>query len=272
MQLRSRALDTITHEDVQAMKGELRKPKDGKQRAPKTVNCILTVLKTMLRRAEKWGVIAKALDIELLKEVTPVVDFYDGEQYEVLVKGAQQEGPEPYLLVLLGGEAGLRLGEIIALEWADVDFKRSLLTIRHTVWRGQVCAPKGGKIAQVNMTERLAAALKAHRHLRGPRVLYRPDGRAPSVKVMKLWMGAAQRAAAMEETRKIHILRHTFCSRLAMLGATPKAIQELARHQSLTMTLRYMHLSPAARQNAIALLEPKKPGEGQEKPLTEKVN
>ena len=45
-----------------------------------------------------------------------------------------------------------------------------------------------------------------------------------------------------------HILRHTFCSHLAMRGAPVKAIQELAGHRDLATTLRYMHLSPAAKQ------------------------
>ena len=42
----------------------------------------------------------------------------------------------------------------------------------------------------------------------------------------------------------VHILRHTFCSHLAMRGAPARAIQELAGHSELGMTQRYMHLSP----------------------------
>jgi hypothetical protein len=47
----------------------------------------------------------------------------------------------------------------------------------------------------------------------------------------------------------------TFCSHLAMRGAPARAIQELAGHADLTMTQRYMHLSPAALDSAIRLLE-----------------
>jgi site-specific recombinase XerD len=53
----------------------------------------------------------------------------------------------------------------------------------------------------------------------------------------------------------VHILRHTFCSHLAMRGAPARAIQELAGHQDLETTQRYMHLSPAALEAAILLLE-----------------
>jgi site-specific recombinase XerD len=53
----------------------------------------------------------------------------------------------------------------------------------------------------------------------------------------------------------VHILRHTFCSHLVMHGAAGRAIQELLAHQDLTMTQRYMHLSPAALDGTIRLLE-----------------
>jgi integrase len=52
-----------------------------------------------------------------------------------------------------------------------------------------------------------------------------------------------------------HRLRHSFCSHLAMRGAAPRAIQELAGHADVTTTQRYMHLSPAAMESAIRLLE-----------------
>ena len=55
--------------------------------------------------------------------------------------------------------------------------------------------------------------------------------------------------------RRVHILRHTFCSHLSMRGAPPKAIQQLAGHADLTMTQRYMHRSPAALDAAIGLLD-----------------
>jgi site-specific recombinase XerD len=53
----------------------------------------------------------------------------------------------------------------------------------------------------------------------------------------------------------VHVLRHTFCSHLAMRGAPGRAIQELAGHGDLGTTQRYMHLSPAALDAAIRLLD-----------------
>ena len=60
----------------------------------------------------------------------------------------------------------------------------------------------------------------------------------------------------------MHVLRHTFCSHLAMRGAPARAIQELAGHQDLSTTQRYMHLSPAAIEGAIRLLDRPRRGVG----------
>jgi site-specific recombinase XerD len=64
----------------------------------------------------------------------------------------------------------------------------------------------------------------------------------------------AARAAKLRH-RGIHTLRHSFCSHLAMRGAPARAIQELAGHADLRTTQRYMHLSPAALESAIRLLD-----------------
>ena len=69
------------------------------------------------------------------------------------------------------------------------------------------------------------------------------------------------RSALAHWRRRAPNLRHTFCSHLAMRGAPARAIQELAGHQDLITTQRYMHLSAAAIEGAIRLLEqPTPPG------------
>jgi site-specific recombinase XerD len=82
----------------------------------------------------------------------------------------------------------------------------------------------------VPLTDALFAALRDHRHLRGEHVLFGNDGhRATSFFLRKL-LEAAQTRAGLQSTGGLHILRHSFCSHLAMRGAPAKAIQELAGH------------------------------------------
>src|SRR5258707_10215013 len=152
-------------------------------------------------------------------------------------------------------EVGLRRGEIIALRQFDVDHRRRQLRIEKSIVRGIEDVPKGGRGRIVPMTEALASVLAAHRHLRGERVLLQDDGEIVTPKIVRNWMMSAQRRAGLNPTGALHILRHTFCSHLAMRGAPAKAIQKLAGHQNLATTQRYMHVSPAAIDDAIRLLD-----------------
>jgi len=192
--------------------------------------------------------------MKLLPNPKKTMGFHDFEEYERLLTIAAERSPTAYLMVLLGGDAGLRLGEIVALEWSDVDLRARRLTVQRSDWCGQVTVPKGGRSRRVSMTQRLTSALKASRHLRSTRVLCLPDG-TPSTRdrVIKAIRGAQGEAGVPHAG--VHVLRHTFCSHLAMRGAPARAIQELAGHADLSTTQRYMHLSPAATEDAIRLLE-----------------
>ena len=79
------------------------------------------------------------------------------------------------------------------------------------------------------------------------------SGEPLSQKMVQLVMQRLARKANVKPG--VHILRHTFCSHLAMKGVPARAIQELAGHVDLSTTQRYMHLTPAAVEDAIRLLE-----------------
>jgi integrase len=141
----------------------------------------------------------------------------------------------------------------VALEWGDVDLHARRLTVQRSDWRGHVTVPKGGRARRLPMTQRLTSALKASRHRRSARVFCLLDG-APITRdrVIKAIRGA-QRVASLPQSG-VHILRHhAFCSHLAMKGAPAHAILEPAGHADLSTTERYMHLSPAATEDAISV-------------------
>ena len=166
---------------------------------------------------------------------------------------ARVKGWRTHLIVLLGGDAGLRAGETVALHWSDVDFTRRRLCVRHSDCRGSLTAPKNGRVRYVPLTERLLDTLREYRHLRGPRVLCKDDG-APLSR-QSAWTRVRHAVKLAGVPTGVHILRHTFCSHLAMQGAPSIAIQELAGHQEMSVTQRYMHLSPDVLGSSIQLLE-----------------
>lgn len=185
-------LAAIRGAEIAALKGRMADHK------PKTVNNILSVLSRALRCAVEWGDLLAMPKIGLLPVQEPVVAWYERHDYRRLVDAAAKLGTEHLVLVLLGGSAGLRRGEIRALKWSDIDFARKLIRVQRAIWRQSEGAPKGGRGRDIPMTDELAAALKAHRHMRGPRVLYSATSiDTVSNQTIRNWMGAAIRRAGL---------------------------------------------------------------------------
>jgi len=184
-----------------------------------------------------------------LKVTEPSMPFYDFEEYDRLREAARRVGARHELIVLLGGDAGLRCGEIRALRWTSIDFTRGLLTVERAYSLHDVLPPKGDRIRTVPMTQRLQAALVAMR-ARLPDTIHvlttnDEEDRPPNQVTIREWLHRAQRDANVL-LKGPHTLRHTFCSQLAMTGAHVMEIKTLAGHPELETTQRYMHLTPRA--------------------------
>jgi integrase len=271
-------LNEITDERVSELRSTLTKApgrKPGATLSKNRINNILWPLNSCLQLAVKWKVIAAmpcTIEIPAVNSEKP--EFYDFDDYARLCDGAAKAGSRELALVRLGGDAGLRRGEQIALRWSDCDFRRRQIHVEQAAWRltkaqaralgasseWKIGKPKSGKGRVIPMTDALHAALQAHRHLRGEYVLSLDDGSPAPGHVLRDWLESAQRRAGLTVLGAMHKLRHSFCSHLAMRGAPAKAIQELAGHSSLTITMRYMHLSAGALDSAIALLNSPSPG------------
>jgi integrase len=117
-------LDELGDEEIQRLKAALA------DKSNKTVNNILNTLNTMLSVAVQWGVLERMpAKIRLLKVTRKDAAFYDFDEYDRLVEAAAKIHLKVHLQVLLGGDAGLRPGEVRALHWTSVDFRRQQLTI-----------------------------------------------------------------------------------------------------------------------------------------------
>lgn len=219
--------------------------------SPKRINNILTVLHKLLATAHEWGELATLPRVKWLKTPKPAPRFLDFDEAARLIECA---APEWRCLITVAVRTGLRLGELRALRWCDVDLSRARLVIRQAAAERSVGTPKSGKPREVDLCDEAREALRAHRHLRGELVFCDESGAMLTRNSLKHPLWSACKRAGLERIGW-HVLRHTFASHLVMRGAPMRAVQELLGHADLKMTLRYAHLSPESRRDAVRLLD-----------------
>lgn len=252
--LGDRPLDQIGLEDYQRCKGVLKTQANGKPRGGKNVNAILAQLVRILRDAYEWKVIPNSPHkMTYVPQIEPEIRPYTEAQYQLVVSTARTSGWPILLAVLLAGDAGLRMAEVLGLRWEDVDLVAGCLTVRQQEPSpGVTRAPKGKKIRRVPLSPVVKSALELHRHL-GPRVVCGTDGARVDRKVVARWLEAVEELADVE-TKTIHQLRHTFACRCDQRGATMVELKELLGHSSLLTTQRYLHAFPSSVERVIARL------------------
>jgi len=222
-------------------------------------NSVARALTNMLRTAIELGIISTAMPTyKPFKRVLIERPFYDPTQIDRLCAAAKDE--RALVTILLGAHAGLRAGEIIGLQWSDIDWARNTIYVQRSVWRGKVGLPKHNRLRRVPMTARLTAALKAFRHLRGQHVLFTAEAGQACRPIayphtLRLWLRAVEQAAGLEPLGHMHVLRHSYCSNLAAAGVPVRTLMELAGHGDLATAMRYMHLGPSAAGDAVRVLD-----------------
>ena len=143
-------------------------------------------------------------------------------------------------MVLLALNSGLRRGELVTLEWADIDLDRKSLYVR-------AAAAKSGKSRHVPLNKESVAVLKQWRRQQSR------NGRVFNVRDVKTAWRALMRGAAIEGFT-FHDLRHSFASKLVMAGVDLNTVRELLGHADLKMTLRYSHLANEHKAAAVEKL------------------
>lgn len=144
-------------------------------------------------------------------------------------------------IVLLAMNTGLRKGELLALEWSDINLEARMLTIRRE-------HAKSGKQRHVPLNAEALTVLTQWASQVGD------CGAVFRVTSVKNGWESLLMSAKIEDLR-FHDLRHHFASRLVMAGVDLNTVRELLGHADLTMTLRYAHLAPEHLAAAVAKLD-----------------
>lgn len=133
-------------------------------------------------------------------------------------------------VVVLAMNTGLRKGELLALNWSDINLQARMLTVRPE-------NAKSGKQRHVPLNIEAMTVLRTWASQVGD------SGSVFGIASIKSSWGTLLTTAEVENFR-FHDLRHHFASRLVMAGVDLNTVRELLGHADLTMTLRYAHLAP----------------------------
>ena len=152
-------------------------------------------------------------------------------------------------MFLTAAFTGLRMGELLALRWRDIDFEGSLVRVRASYSAGVLTTPKSGKVRSVPLAPDVARALDGlsrrerftdEDDLVFPGELGGPlDGSA-----LRRRYKAALKRAGLRGLR-FHDLRHTFGTRM-IAKADIRRVQEWMGHADIQTTMRYLHYAPRA--------------------------
>ncbi len=168
-------------------------------------------------------------------------------------------------LFLTAVSSGLRLGELLGLQWGDLDAAASVVHVRRTLYQGEYYVPKSKAGRRtVDVGDQLLGALAALRRARfgdTDVLLTAPVFTTPAGGVIdpdnlrhRIWAPAIARAGLRHVV--IHSLRHTYASLLIQQGESIKYIQKQLGHASATLTLdTYGHLFPRERRQTASRLE-----------------
>ena len=242
-------LDQIGRREIDAYVAEL--VSDGVK--PRTVNNRLTVLRRALMLAVEDGIIEAAPRFRWLRVDDQPFDFLGFEEAARLLEAA--EPGQWRTLVLVAMRTGLRRGELFGLRWDDVDLTTGRVHVCRSIVRGRVGTPKSKSGTRwVPLASDAWEALRGWRHLRSDLVFCQEDGKPLTRGLIKWPLKRACRKAGLGREVTLHDLRHTFASHLAMRGRPLIEIQRLMGHATISMTLRYAHLSPDHCRDAVESL------------------
>lgn len=220
----------------------------------KTVNNHLAVFGKCVRTAYDWlrlsGIPPK---VTLLKCPPPQTDSLSADECELLFRGAEGVIQEVVLTAL---RTGMRQGELRALQWSSIDWEHRIIAVRHSLndRLKQLESPKSNRIRLIPMDIDVYEMLFKRKKRTGYVFLHEDGGPFDSQRLLRRLEKVRIKAALRHFTW--HALRHTFGTQVADKSPL-QAAQSLMGHSSITTTMRYVHVAPAALRHAIDLLNPK---------------
>jgi len=263
-------LSQIGVEDIQGFKAI----KTASGLSPQTVKHLLRLLRQMLNHAIDWGYVREnpTKKVRNPKKPKKDMDCLTPEEVGVFLSHVPDKW-YPFMLTIVF--TGMRIGELIAMKWGNLDWNKGQYFVKETWLRPRGGHPAGiaepktdASIAPVDLTPVLLDTLKQHRTRQNEEklkaekyhnqdsIFATPIGTwVDPWNITKRVFHPALKSAGLRQIR-FHDLRHTCASLLTAQNESPKYIQTHLRHASIEMTFdRYGHLFPDSNREAVSRLD-----------------
>ena len=265
--LSDKGIREITRDDVKNLCFDMKQ----KGLSPGVVKLWGTILGRIFNAAIEDGLLIGNPAIRLGKIVKVPsrkgrVDFLNQDESRNLLDTVQEHFPRWFPFFLTALRTGVRVGELIALQWEDIDWNGKFVEVQRAISRGVVGTPKNGKPRRIDMSDRLAAVLSEHRramareplaqrHSMPERVFANHErGELKASSVVKPYRRILTKAGLRR--LRFHDLRHSFASALLANGEPLASVKEQMGHSSIQITVDVCgHLEPEANREAVNRLD-----------------
>jgi integrase len=235
------ALESVTPPVIEAWQGSM-------TQAASTRSKALVLMHGIFQRARKvWSLAANPVaDVEK-PPLTRSGDLqvFSPEEVWALIRAAGSE--QDATLFLAAAFTGLRMGELLALRWRDVDFAGSAVRVRASYYAGHLTTPKSGRVRAVPLAPDVSKALAQLSRRRDwvgdDDLVFAGDaGSYLDGSALRRRYKASLAVAGLRSLR-FHDLRHTFGTRM-IAKADIRRVQEWMGHADIQTTMRYLHFAP----------------------------
>lgn len=228
----------------------------------KTINDLIGFLRAIFQFGikNKWISENPAKEVKKILKKKIDINFLTQEEIEIFINFIEKYPINKKAALLTAIKTGVRISELLAIEWSDIDFDKQTISITKQYYKKKLTEPKtiqsNRKVNMPISLKKVLLDLKKQRNLLSNLVFCNKNGGYLSQQkfVDNYFKKAMQHINKPDYS--FHCLRHTFATVLLSNGISIKYVQEQLGHSSPQTTLNiYNHVMPSVNGKTLALLD-----------------